>query len=236
MKKSKRLFIGNLSFETTESELKTALSKAGSVVSIKFNQAKGYAFAEMTDSLEAERAVKLINGAVHKKRTIRASLETKKIKTKPAAVKSYKEQRTGFSRSEFDGVSGTDGRRKKYRNGSKSNTISSRFNEKTSTGKKIERSGSAEAGRNSGRPSRPEHGQQLDKKKSGYSSKSKPGSGLKTGNKASPSYDRHAEGYSKTKPQPGSRKKITKTSGLKSGGKRAKGPDRSSMTKPRTRG
>jgi cold-inducible RNA-binding protein len=63
-----KLFIGNLSFNLTEEDLKEMFSKHGSVVSVAIptdresGRKRGFAFVEMETQAEAEAAVKQLNG------------------------------------------------------------------------------------------------------------------------------------------------------------------------------
>ena len=63
-----KLYIGNLSFETSDSDLKTLFAACGSVVSCdvimdKFtNKSRGFAFVEMGSQAEATKAITELNG------------------------------------------------------------------------------------------------------------------------------------------------------------------------------
>lgn len=63
-----RLYVGNLSFNTTEGELQRMFETAGKVVSCniimdKFtNKSRGFAFVEMGSQEEANKAVATFNG------------------------------------------------------------------------------------------------------------------------------------------------------------------------------
>ena len=64
---AKKLYVGNLSYDTTEDSLKNAFSEAGAVESVtiikdKFSgRSRGFAFVEMTNDEEAEKAVGMFN-------------------------------------------------------------------------------------------------------------------------------------------------------------------------------
>ncbi|MBI3458793.1 RNA-binding protein [Candidatus Azambacteria bacterium] len=65
---AKKLYVGGLSYETTEQELKDAFSKAGNVESAVIiidrmsNRSKGFGFVEMTTDEEANAAIEMWNG------------------------------------------------------------------------------------------------------------------------------------------------------------------------------
>ena len=65
---SKRLYIGGLSFHTTEDGLKEAFSQAGSVSSATIvidkmtGRSRGFGFVEMENDEEAESAITMWNG------------------------------------------------------------------------------------------------------------------------------------------------------------------------------
>ena len=60
---STKLYVGNLPYETTESDLQTLFESAGSVSTINIvrdratGQARGFAFVEMGDEESAKRAI-----------------------------------------------------------------------------------------------------------------------------------------------------------------------------------
>ena len=62
------IFVGNLSYQTTESELEAAFSAYGAVERVSVvrdrdtGQPRGFAFVEMTNANEAAAAINAING------------------------------------------------------------------------------------------------------------------------------------------------------------------------------
>src|SRR3954449_8236006 len=62
------IFVGNLSYATTESELEAAFSEYGAVERVSVvrdrdtGQSRGFGFVEMTNSAEASNAIKALNG------------------------------------------------------------------------------------------------------------------------------------------------------------------------------
>lgn len=63
------IFVGNLSFKTTQDELHAAFANYGSVERVNIitdrdsGQPRGFAFVEMTDRSAAETAIAQLNGA-----------------------------------------------------------------------------------------------------------------------------------------------------------------------------
>jgi RNA recognition motif-containing protein len=63
------IFVGNLSFQTTQDELQAAFAQYGSVERVNIvtdrdtGQPRGFAFVEMTDRSAAETAISQLNGA-----------------------------------------------------------------------------------------------------------------------------------------------------------------------------
>jgi len=65
---AKKLFVGGLSYETTEDTLKETFSKAGTVESATIitdkmsGRSKGFGFVEMSSEEEAKKAIEMFNG------------------------------------------------------------------------------------------------------------------------------------------------------------------------------
>lgn len=63
-----KLYVGNLSYQTTEDDLRTLFAQAGTVASVDVikdrdtGQSKGFAFVTMSSQSEAENAIRLFNG------------------------------------------------------------------------------------------------------------------------------------------------------------------------------
>ena len=63
-----RLFVGNLSYNTTQNDLQDAFSEAGLVTSVslmmdKFTgKSRGFAFVEMSSAQEAAKAIEMFHG------------------------------------------------------------------------------------------------------------------------------------------------------------------------------
>jgi RNA recognition motif-containing protein len=65
---NKKLYVGNLSYDTTEDALKNLFSEAGTVTSANIivdkysNRSKGFGFIEMSTAEEAQKAVETFDG------------------------------------------------------------------------------------------------------------------------------------------------------------------------------
>src|SRR5215467_11462439 len=65
----KNIFVGNLDFGTTEASIRALFEPYGNVEKVNLitdrdtGRSRGFAFVEMTDSAEADRAITALNGA-----------------------------------------------------------------------------------------------------------------------------------------------------------------------------
>ncbi|MBM3122356.1 MAG: RNA-binding protein [Chloroflexi bacterium] len=63
-----KLYVGNLTYSTTEDELRTMFAQAGTVTSVALikdrdtGQSKGFAFIEMASQAEAQKGISLFHG------------------------------------------------------------------------------------------------------------------------------------------------------------------------------
>jgi RNA recognition motif-containing protein len=75
-----KLYVGNLSYETTEDELRTLFSDSGTVTSVALikdrdtGRSRGFAFVEMSSQSEAEEAIKNLDGKVVGNREIKVNI------------------------------------------------------------------------------------------------------------------------------------------------------------------
>ncbi len=75
-----KLYVGNLSYQTTEDTLLSLFSQAGTVASVTLikdkytGQSKGFAFVEMSNQSEAEQAIKLFDGKNFDNRDIKVNI------------------------------------------------------------------------------------------------------------------------------------------------------------------
>ena len=83
------IYIGNLSYQATEDELKAAFSRFGEVVSASIIQdkftgkSKGFGFIEMKSRADGEKAIKELDGTPLKGREIKVN-EARPREARPA--------------------------------------------------------------------------------------------------------------------------------------------------------
>jgi RNA recognition motif-containing protein len=75
----KKIYVGNLPFSTTESELRTLFERHGSVASVNVimdretGRPRGFAFVEMEDANSAATAIRALDGSQLEGRSIRVN-------------------------------------------------------------------------------------------------------------------------------------------------------------------
>ncbi|HYQ48256.1 MAG TPA: RNA-binding protein [Thermodesulfovibrionales bacterium] len=72
----KKLYVGNISFQATEDDLRDLFSKSGEVESVKIitdqftGKPKGFGFVEMTTEESAAKAIEALNGMTFMERSL----------------------------------------------------------------------------------------------------------------------------------------------------------------------
>jgi cold-inducible RNA-binding protein len=75
-----KIYVGNLSYATTEDELRELFSQAGTVTSVALikdrdtGQSKGFAFVEMSTQADAEKAIQMFNGKALGNRELKVNM------------------------------------------------------------------------------------------------------------------------------------------------------------------
>ena len=83
------IYVGNLSFSTTDADLKKAFEPHGKVDSASVvidretNRSRGFGFVEMSDAGEAQAAIQAMNGAELDGRTLKVNEARPKADRKP---------------------------------------------------------------------------------------------------------------------------------------------------------
>lgn len=94
---SSKLYVGNLSYDTTEDGLKKLFSEAGEVTSATVitdkmsGRSKGFGFVEMASDEDAKKAVEMFNGY---------ELDGRKLKVDLARPMQPREDRGSYSKDE----------------------------------------------------------------------------------------------------------------------------------------
>jgi RNA recognition motif-containing protein len=90
-----KLYVGNLSYDTTESALRTAFAQAGTVVSVDVikdrdtGRMKGFAFVTMNSDEEAQNAINILNEKM---------LDDRPLKVNIARPREERPQRSSFGK------------------------------------------------------------------------------------------------------------------------------------------
>ncbi len=85
---AKKLYVGGLSYDTTDGSLKDYFAQAGTVETATIiidrmsNRSKGFGFVEMASDEEAEKAVEMFNGKEFEGRTLTVN-EAKPMEARP---------------------------------------------------------------------------------------------------------------------------------------------------------
>ena len=75
-----KLYVGNLSYDTTEDGLRAKFGEAGTVVSVDMikdrdsGRMKGFAFVTMNNQEEAENAIRMFNGKMLDNRELKVNI------------------------------------------------------------------------------------------------------------------------------------------------------------------
>jgi cold-inducible RNA-binding protein len=105
---SSKLFVGNLSFNTTENDLQDAFAAHGTVVEANLmmdrvsGRSRGFAFVTMSTPEEAQKAISAMNGAQMDGRALTVNIARPREERPPGG---------GGGRRDFGGGGGGGGRR-----------------------------------------------------------------------------------------------------------------------------
>jgi RNA recognition motif-containing protein len=114
-----KLYVGNLSYGTTEEDLKELFTQAGSVQSVAVikdrdsGRSKGFGFVEMSSSAEAQKAITMFHGKQFQERTLTVNVARPREEGSRGGGGGYDNRRSsGSSRGSSSGSSGKNSTRK----------------------------------------------------------------------------------------------------------------------------
>lgn len=93
-----KLYVGNLSYDTTEEKLRTLLGQAGTVESVDMikdrdtGRPKGFAFVTMGSQVEAEKAISMFN---------EKTVDNRELKVNIARPKEDRPRRGGYGNRRY---------------------------------------------------------------------------------------------------------------------------------------
>ena len=102
----KKLFVGGLSYETTEETLKETFSQVGTVESANVitdkisGRSKGFGFVEMSSEKEAKKAIEMFNGKELDGKNVTVN-EARPLESRPPRKGGFNRDR-GFDRNRRD--------------------------------------------------------------------------------------------------------------------------------------
>jgi len=105
-----KIYVGNLSYEATEQELRQEFEAFGEVASVDIitdkysGRPKGFAFVEMTSKTEAEAAIAGLNGKTFKDRSI--VVNESRPRTEHRGGGSYGNRSRGYGSGSYGGKKG----------------------------------------------------------------------------------------------------------------------------------
>ena len=105
---TKKLFVGGLSFDTTENGLKETFSKAGTVESATIiidkssGRSKGFGFVEMSSEEESKKAIEMFNGKELDGRNVTVN-EARPMEPRPEGGRFQRDNRGGGRDRGFGG-------------------------------------------------------------------------------------------------------------------------------------
>ena len=101
MNMSKKIYVGNLNYATTEDTLSSLFAQYGEVVSTvvikdrETERSKGFGFVEMSDEAAADAAIATLNGKEVDGRRVRVNVAEEKPRTDHRGPRSFNHDRGG---------------------------------------------------------------------------------------------------------------------------------------------
>jgi len=96
-----KLFVGNLSYRTTEDDLRTLFAQAGTVTSVVLikdrdtGRSRGFAFVEMSSQVEAQQAINLFDGSQLDERALKINFARPREETPKGSYDRSRSSRQG---------------------------------------------------------------------------------------------------------------------------------------------
>ncbi|MFY9270772.1 MAG: RNA-binding protein [Candidatus Manganitrophaceae bacterium] len=113
-----KLYVGNLSYTTTEEDLRTLFAQAGAVASVSLikdrdtGRSKGFAFVEMETEADAQKAINQFNGSQLNERALTVNLaRPREERGRGGGFDSRRNDRSGGGRPRGGGGGGDRGGR-----------------------------------------------------------------------------------------------------------------------------
>lgn len=94
-----KLYVGNLSYTTTEDQLREKFSELGEVESVSLvtdrqtGRSRGFAFVEMSNEAEANKAIETLTGQLLDGRTLNVSVARPRDDRRPARSGGFRSKR-----------------------------------------------------------------------------------------------------------------------------------------------
>ncbi len=104
---AKKLYVGSLSYNTTDASLKEFFSQAGTVQSANViidkmtGRSRGFGFVEMASDEEADKAVEMLNGKELDGRALAVNEARPMTERPPRREGGFRQSRGGYGRREF---------------------------------------------------------------------------------------------------------------------------------------
>jgi len=94
-----KLYVGNLAYSTTEEDLQDLFAQAGTVKSVALikdrntGRSKGFAFVEMDNQSESEKAISMFHGSMLNDRALTVNVARPREERPPGGGRSNRQQR-----------------------------------------------------------------------------------------------------------------------------------------------
>jgi RNA recognition motif-containing protein len=115
-----KLYVGNLSYETTEDDLRSLFSNVGTVTSVTLikdrdtGRSRGFAYVELSSQSEAEQAVKNLDGKALGNREIKVNIARPPEEKRHSYSNDYNRYAKGSSKKQDSRRNGGSSRRYKF--------------------------------------------------------------------------------------------------------------------------